>query len=81
MTLSVKLFARARELAGTSLAELPFEAGQTVEELLSALVEQYPDLGSLRSSLLVAIDNDYVTADTVIPAEAEIACFPPVSGG
>jgi len=81
MSFSVQLFARARELAGTSQAELQLGPGATVEDLLEELVTCYPDLAGLRSTLLVAVNNDYVRAGTVLPENAEVACFPPVSGG
>ncbi|MBD3675542.1 MAG: molybdopterin converting factor subunit 1 [Planctomycetaceae bacterium] len=81
MNLTVKLFARARDLAGTSHADVTLSNQQTVEEMLSQLVIHYPQLASIRESLLVAVNNEYVPSETVIPANAEVACFPPVSGG
>lgn len=81
MNVTVKLFARARDLAGTSETVVLLDQQQTVNELLSRLVDNYPELGTIQNSLLVAINNEYVSSDTMIPADAEIACFPPVSGG
>jgi len=81
MSLTVQLFARARDLAGASSTELQLAPGATVADLLTVLTERHPALAPLRRSLLVAVNNDYVTPETVIPEDAEIACFPPVSGG
>lgn len=81
MSFTVQLFARARDLAGTSEAELQLAPGATVDDLLEELVTRYPDLGALRSTLLVAVNNDYVRSSTVLPENAKVACFPPVSGG
>jgi len=81
MNISVKLFAQARELARTGEADLDWRDGLTVEAMLQQLIETYPELQSIRGSLLVAVDNEYVTAESTIPADAEVACFPPVSGG
>ena len=81
MNVTVKLFARARDLAGTSETVVLLDQQQTVNELLSRLVDDFPELGTIQNSLLVAINNEYVSSDTMIPADAEIACFPPVSGG
>lgn len=81
MNLRVRLFARARDLAGTSEADLQLAPGATVNDLLTELVARYPGLEGLRSSLLVAVNNDYVRAETRLPENAEVACFPPVSGG
>ena len=40
-----------------------------------------PALQPLLPRLHVAINNDYAADSDPIPAGAEIACFPPVSGG
>lgn len=81
MHLRVRLFARARDLAGTSEADLQLASGSTVDDLLTELVTCYPDLAGLRSTLLVAVNNDYARPDTILLEDAEVACFPPVSGG
>lgn len=81
MNVTVKLFARARDLAETSQAEISLTESATVNEMLSRLVIDYPELATIRNSLLVAINNEYVAVDTIIPHDAEVACFPPVSGG
>lgn len=81
MNLRVRLFARARDLAGTSEAELDLDTGATVNDLLTELVARYPDLEGLRSTLMVAVNNNYARAETIVPENSEVACFPPVSGG
>ncbi|MCH5373013.1 MAG: molybdopterin converting factor subunit 1 [Planctomycetes bacterium] len=81
MSFTVLLFARARDLAGTSQAEFQLDEGATVDDLLEELVTRFPGLAGLRSTLLVAVNNDYVRSGTILPENAEIACFPPVSGG
>jgi len=81
MNVTVKLFARARDLAGTSQASIPLSSGQSVNEMLTSLVETYPTLAQIQGNLLVAVNNEYVSSESIIPTDAEIACFPPVSGG
>ena len=81
MNLRVQLFARARDLAGTSETDLQLHSGATVNDLLTELVACYPGLAGIRSTLLVAVNNDYAQADTMLPENAQVACFPPVSGG
>ena len=80
MKLEVRMFARARDLAGceTVVIDLPEQA--RVSDLRAALGETMPQLRPLLPSLHVAIGTDYAT-DTLIDASLEIACFPPVSGG
>ena len=80
-TLAVKLFAKARDLAGSPVVELPWSEGVTVAALKQRLIEQYPDLKPLVPRLLVAVNNNYAGDDCVLNTSDEVACFPPVSGG
>lgn len=81
MQLSVRLFARARDLAGADsvTVELPEEA--SVADLKSALQNQHESLAPIVPHLLVAIGTDYADDSTNLDASAEVSCFPPVSGG
>ena len=81
MNVDVRLFARARDLAGAErvLVELP--ASARVSDLREALSEQFPALRPLVPNLLVAIGTDYANDAAAINPGADIACFPPVSGG
>ena len=80
MQRTVKLFALARDLAGTDALQVELPPQPRVADLRRALAEQVPSLAPLVKSLLVAVGNDY--ADDRAPlGDAELACFPPVSGG
>lgn len=81
MKIAVKLFARARDLAGaeTLMIDIP-EAG-TVGSLRGALKEACPALASLSSHLFVAINAQYAGDAATIGPSDEVVCFPPVSGG
>lgn len=81
MRVRVQMFAGARELAGQEIIELDVASGTTVAGLRRALVEAVPAMQSLARQLLFAVDADYAEDTAVIPADAEIACIPPVSGG
>ena len=81
MTIQIQLFARARDLAGSDCIQLDLEPPVAVSELRSRLLEEYPALHPLAASLLVAVNNEYARDESVIPEGAELACFPPVSGG
>jgi molybdopterin synthase sulfur carrier subunit len=78
---SVRLFAAARELAGTERVTLELSPGTTVEGLKEHLGETLPQLVPLLPQLLVAINGVYAVPEMLIPENAEVACFPPVSGG
>lgn len=81
MNVEVKLFAQARDLAGTGQLSLVLPEGGTVADLRHALREKVPELKALIDSLLIAIDHDYAVDSTVISESSDLACFPPVSGG
>ena len=81
MKVVVQLFARARELVGSQSVTVNLPIGSSVANLKQALGEDFPDLRPMLPQLLVAIGTDYATDDAQIPEGAEVACFPPVSGG
>jgi molybdopterin synthase catalytic subunit len=75
----VRLFAVYREQAGTNRLEVPLAPGARVSDLVAALAERVPALTSARG--LVAVNQEYVTADHVLRDGDEAALIPPVSGG
>lgn len=81
MLLNIRLFARAKDLAGseTVSVEVPDEA--TVGSLKLALKEQHPALEPVIRNLHVAIGTDYANDATLLNESQSISCFPPVSGG
>lgn len=81
MKLPVRLYARARDLAGADTVQIELESGATVGMLRTALLEAHPDLRPLGPSLLFAIGTDYATDAHPLEADSPVSCFPPVSGG
>jgi molybdopterin converting factor subunit 1 len=77
----VLFFAQARERAGRASATLELPAGSRVADALAALERLHPGLAELRPHLAVAVNQRLSAADAVLPAEAEVALLPPVSGG
>jgi molybdopterin converting factor subunit 1 len=74
-------FATLRDRAGTKSMELDISADLTVQGLKDKLSEEYPNLKESMSSVLITINREYAFDDAVIPSSAELAMFPPVSGG
>ncbi len=81
MKLAVKLFARAKDLAGAGQVTIELPEPATVGGVRAALTRTYPALAPLASSLLIAVGTDYASEDQPLTSESEVACFPPVSGG
>jgi len=79
--LRVKLFAVARQRAGTDCLEIEMPDETSVRQLRGALAEQYPPLADLLPHVRFAVNNDYAGDAERIPAAAEVAIIPPVSGG
>ncbi|MDQ2693409.1 MAG: MoaD/ThiS family protein [Chloroflexota bacterium] len=74
-------FATLRDRAGTKALELEIPIGLTVQGLKDKISVEYPNLRASMSSVLITINREYAFDDAVIPPGAELAMFPPVSGG
>ncbi len=81
MTMSVRLFARARDLAGASAVSVDLPEGATVGEMRAALAGQMPALAALLPRCAVAVGGEYAADDRGLRAGEEVAVLPPVSGG
>ncbi len=78
---TVLLFAHLRDLAGTDRLSLALPIASNVRELRRCLSRQVPVASALIARCAVAIDGEYVSDDSAIPDQVEIALIPPVSGG
>jgi molybdopterin converting factor subunit 1 len=81
MILSIKLFAIARQRLGRDQVEITLPDSATAVDLRCALAEQFPALADVLPHIRIAINSSYANDATVIPAGAEVALIPPVSGG
>lgn len=81
MIVRVYLFARARDLAGTDRIEIELAEGATVADLRRRLAADYPALAGLLERSAIAVENDFAEDSRALPANAEVALLPPVSGG
>ena len=78
---TVLFFATLRDRAGTRSVQLEIPPRTSVSALKALLLETYPSLSSLMGHTLVSLNHEYVFDETIVPNHAEIALFPPVSGG
>lgn len=74
-------FATLRDRAGTRSMELDIPSDLTVEGLKEKISNDFPNLKPSMSSVLITINREYAFDEAVIPENAELAMFPPVSGG
>lgn len=81
MNVQLKLFAAARQLVDQNVVELSLRDGATVADLRQALATECPQLADFVKHVVFAVNSEYADDGTEIPAGAEVACIPPVSGG
>ena len=79
--MKVLLFARAKDLIGADHVEIEVAAATTIGEVRRVLLQRYPRLTGLVEKSAFAVNDEYANDGTVIPAGAEVALLPPVSGG
>jgi len=74
-------FATIRDRAGTKSLELDIPVDMTIQGLKDKLASDIPTLKDSMKSVLITINREYAFDEAIIPADAEIGMFPPVSGG
>lgn len=74
-------FATIREKAGTKALELEISDDLTIQGLKEKLAADIPALKESMKSVLITINREYAFDEAVVPPNAEIGMFPPVSGG
>lgn len=77
----IYLFATLRERVGSAKIEVLVGEKASVAELKIAAARAFPELDDYLPNVLVAVNQAYAFNDEEIPTDAEVAFFPPVSGG
>ena len=81
MRVTVRLFARLREIAGWSERVCDVPSGATVESVWQWLVADYPNLAGYERSMSTAVNAEYARPGRTVHDGDEVAFLPPVSGG
>ena len=75
----LRLFAQAREAAGTGRAQI---GGTTVGEVLDRAVTRWgEEFGAVLTRCAVWVNGEPADRDAPVGADDEVAVLPPVSGG
>ena len=74
-------FATIRDRAGTKSLEMDIPVDMTIQGLKDKLSNDYPNLKDSMKTVLITINREYAFDEAIVPANAEIGMFPPVSGG
>ena len=81
MFVTVRLFARLRELAGQDELRVEVADGSTAQDVWNGLAATYPPLADYTTAISVAVNEDYARLTASVRDGDEIAFLPPVSGG
>ena len=79
MTVTIRLFAMYREVAGTSELAWSISQGDSVGDLWQSFVDAHPKLPKIQPS--AAVNKEFVRFDHVLAEGDVVAFLPPVSGG
>ena len=81
MRVTVRLFARLRDIAGSGDLSRDAPTGATVGDIWRGLVAEFPEMARYESSISSAVNADYVKMAAALADGDEVAFLPPVSGG
>lgn len=81
MRVTVRLFARLRDIAGASELARELAPGATIGDLWRQLADEFPELAQYGRSISSAVNTDYARMDQGVTDGDEVAFLPPVSGG
>ena len=81
MRVTVRLFARLRDIAGAAELARDVEPGTTIRAVWRQLAAEYPGFGDYERSISAAVNTDYARLDDEVRDGDEVAFLPPVSGG
>lgn len=81
MRVTIRLFARLRDIAGQGEFERTLPPGSTARAVWDQLAAEYPELARYTAIASCAVDQEYAPFDTVLRDGSEVAFLPPVSGG
>ena len=82
MKITILFFATLRSLTGIKSLTLELPPKSRVSDLKLIVAERFPTVAlALVDTVLVSINREYADDEQIIPDGAEVALFPPVSGG
>ena len=81
MRVTIRLFARLRDLAGSGELTREFQDPATVQTVWQSLTREIPSLEQYERTLSVAINAEYSRMAAAVQDGDEVAFLPRVSGG
>lgn len=81
MRVTIRLFARLRDIAGEGTLERDVPPGAAAQAVWDALVREFPEISRYSGVTSCAVNEEYAKLTTTLQDGDEIAFLPPVSGG
>ena len=81
MRVTVRLFARLRDITGAAELRRDVDPGATIRTVWGQLVREFPELDRYERSISSAVNADYARMEDQVHDGDDIAFLPPVSGG
>ncbi|CAN5896325.1 molybdopterin converting factor subunit 1 [soil metagenome] len=81
MRVTVRLFARLREITGQGEIERQVPEGTTADSVWEGLADEFPGIRQYRTISSCAVNEEYASFGTSLAEGDEVAFLPPVSGG
>ena len=81
ISIRVLFFATLRDRVGEKEVQFEVERPFKVAELRQLMEQKYPAAAPLMKTALASVNREFAFDGDLIPAGAEVAFFPPVSGG
>jgi molybdopterin converting factor subunit 1 len=81
MRVTVRLFARLRDIAGSGELTREVPVGATIADVWRGLVAEFPEMARYDSSISSAVNADYAKMTAAVADGDDVAFLPPVSGG
>jgi len=78
---TIRLFARLREIAGRDVIELDVPQGSSVQAVWTQLASQWPEMAAFGTTVSGAVNAEYARMSREVNDGDEVAFLPPVSGG
>jgi molybdopterin synthase sulfur carrier subunit len=79
----IVFFAGLREALGKSQIEISIDTSMSLAELRSAIIKQYPEWEKelIQKNILMSVNQQFASLESVVKTGDEVAFFPPVTGG
>ena len=81
MRITVRLFARLRELAQADALTVEVPATATVGDVWRAVTDEVPALAPFEGAISCAVNANFSRMSNPVAAGDDVAFLPPVSGG